>query len=194
MTTESQATVDIRRRVRRRLYYALYRRRFTVLIGVIAIVVGLGFLIVRGIMESSVPALGIAPVPVSVQELAPQGNSLPLILNEKNGPRQLVIRELESTEARVIAREQGIQLQGEQPRAYDLMRDLIQQVGARVEHVLLAEADQNQYGARIVLSAGGEQRTLRAKAADGVALAIKTGAPIFVESTVLERFGGRTNR
>jgi bifunctional DNase/RNase len=194
MTTESQATVDIRRRVRRRLYYALYQRRFTVLIAVLAVVGGLGFLIVRGIMEASVPALGIAPVPVTVQELAPQGNSLPLVLNEKNGSRQLIIRELESTEARVIAREQGIQLQGEQPRAYDLMRDLIQQVGARVEHVLLAEADQNQFGARIVLSAGGEQRTLRAKAADGVALAVKTGAPIFVESTVLERWGGRTNR
>jgi bifunctional DNase/RNase len=182
------------RRVRRRILFALYQKRFTVLIGGVAMIAALGFFVVRNIVESSVPAVGAAPIAVSVQDLAPQGNSLPLVLNEKNGTRQLIIRDLESTEARVIAREQGIVLQGEQPRAYDLMRDLIQQTGARVDHVLVIEAERDQFTGRIVVSMGAETRSIRARPADAVALAVKTGAPIYVESAVLDRFGGRTNR
>jgi bifunctional DNase/RNase len=183
----------ILRRIRTRLFLALYQNRFKVLVGAVAVIAGLGFFVVRNASESSISALGAAPIAMSVQDLAPQGNTLPLVLTEKNGTRQLIIRDLESTEARVIAREQGMVLQGEQPRAYDLMRDLIQQTGARVDHVMVIEADREQFTGRIVVSVGAETRSIRAKPADAVALAVKTGAPIYVENAVLDRFGGRTN-
>jgi bifunctional DNase/RNase len=183
----------ILRRVRRRLVYALYEKRVTVLVVSVTILAALAFVIVRAINEASIPSGGMFPIAVSVQDLAPQGNSLPLVLNEKNGTRQLIIRDMESTEARVIAREQGVVLQGEQPRAYDLMRELIQQIGGRVDHVLMVEAEREQFAGRIVVSMGSDTRAIRARPADAVALAIKTGAPIYVENAVLDRFG-RSNR
>jgi len=177
-------------RVRTRILYAIYAKRVTVLLAGVAILAALAFIAVRAITEASIPSGGISPIAVSVQDLAPQGNTLPLVLNEKNGTRQLIIRNLESTEARVIAREQGVVLQGEQPGAYDLMRELIQQIGGRVDHVLMVEAEREQFAGRIVVSTGSETRSIRARPADAVALALKTGAPIYVENTVLDRFGG----
>jgi bifunctional DNase/RNase len=179
------------RRVWQRLALALYRRRWNALAVAALILIGGAFLIVRAVFETPAAALGVAPIAVRVQELQPQGNTLPLVLIEKAGPRQLVIRELESTEARVIARQQGMNLQGEQPRAYDLMRDLVQHMGGRVDHVILAEGERAYIG-RIVVSAGGDLRVIQAKPADAVTLALKSDAPIFVENAILDRFGVRS--
>jgi len=179
------------RRVWQRLALALYRRRWNALAVAALILIGGAFLIVRAVFETPAAALGVAPIAVRVQELQPQGNTLPLVLIEKAGPRQLVIRELESTEARVIARQQGMNLQGEQPRAYDLMRDLVQHMGGRVDHVILAEGERAYIG-RIVVSAGGDLRIIQAKPADAVTLALKSDAPIFVENAILDRFGVRS--
>jgi bifunctional DNase/RNase len=179
------------RRIYRRLFLALYQRRVTLIGALVAVVIGAGFVAYRGIADAPPAGLGVLPIAMSVQELQPLGNSLPLILVEKNGSRQLIIRDLESTEARVIAQQQGLAIQGEQPRAYDLMRELLQQVGGRVDQVILTEAERDQVIGRIVVSAAAETRTIRAKPADAVALALKTGAPIYVENAVLERFGAR---
>jgi bifunctional DNase/RNase len=182
------------RRVRKRLVYALFRHRWRILAGLAVVVGALGFLLVRGLIGAPAAALGVLPIAVSVQHLEPRGNTLPLILVEKGGSRQIVIRDLDSTEARVIARQQGMTFEGEQPQAYDLMRDLLQQVGGRVEHVVVDDGDRGQYVGRIVVSAGGETRAIRAKPADAVALALKTGAPIFVENAALDHSGVQGSR
>jgi bifunctional DNase/RNase len=181
-------------RVQKRLVVALYQKRLTVALGGVAVVALLAFVGMRALADAYVPSGGVAPIRVDVQELAPQGNTLPLVLTEKNGSRQLVIRELESAEARVIARLQGIQIQGEQPRMYDLMSDLILQIGGRIDHVLMVDAERDQIQARISVSTGSDTRTVRARPSDGVALAMKTNAPIYVEQAVLERYGGRASR
>jgi bifunctional DNase/RNase len=195
MTSQEQPrpglTGYVLRRIQHRLVYAIYQKRSTVLLATVLVIAAIAFVSVRGASEAWTPTGGVAPIRVDVQALAPQGNTLPLVLTEKNGSRQLVIRDMESAEARAIARFQGIQIQGEQPRAYDLMGDLILQVGARVDHVLMVEAERDQFHARIVVSMGSDTRTVRARPADAVALALKTGAPIFVENAVLDRFGGR---
>jgi bifunctional DNase/RNase len=184
----------ISRRIRKRLVYAVFRHRWNFLVGVLVVVGGIGYLVVRGLLESPSAALGVLNVAVSVQRLEPQGNTLPLILVERDGPRQLIIRDLDSTEARVIARQQGIVIEGEQPQAYDLMRDLLQQIGGHVDQVIVADGDRGTYIGRIVVSAGGEPRIIRAKPSDAVALALKTGAPIYVESVVMDRSGTQRGR
>jgi bifunctional DNase/RNase len=175
------------RRVRKRLAFALYQHRWNVL--VVVAVGGAGFFVVHGLTNAPSAEVGVLPIAVNVQQLEPQGDSLPLILIEKDGPRQLIIRDLESTEARVIARQQGIVLEGEQPQAYDLMRELIQQIGGRVDHVIVADGDRGMYSVRIVLSVGGEARTVRAKPADAVALALKIGAPLVLAAEAVNGSG-----
>jgi bifunctional DNase/RNase len=177
------------RRIRGRLLLAVLEHRWNFLLGVVVAVALLAYLVVRGVMDTPSAGVGVSPIAVSVQHLEPQGNSLPLILVERDGARQLVIRELGSTEARVIARQQGIALEGEQPLAYDLMRDLLEQTGGHVDQVIIVDGDRGQFVGRIVVSSGGETRMIRAKTADAVALALKTGAPIFVEGAVLDRAG-----
>jgi bifunctional DNase/RNase len=190
-TSNRNVWLVVWRRVWKRLALALYQRRWNVLIGLVVVLVGGTFLIVRAIFDAPAAAVGVLPIAMNVQDLQPQGNTLPLVLVEKSGSRQLIIRELESTEARVIARQQGMNLQGEQPRAYDLMRDLILQMGGRVDHVILAEGERSYIG-RIVVSSAGDIRIIQAQPADAVTLALKTGAPIFVEDAILERFGRRS--
>jgi bifunctional DNase/RNase len=99
------------------------------------------------------------------------------------------------TEALAIAQKRG-QAQiplDQQPQAYGLMRDTIQQMGGRIDRVLVNDATQNQYLAQIVVSdaQNGEVKVIKARPGDAVALALQAGAPIYVENQVLDRFGNR---
>jgi bifunctional DNase/RNase len=81
-------------------------------------------------LRGEAAVVGVMPIMVSVQQLEPRGETLPLVLKEKGGSRYLSLP-LDSTETRVIARAQGVRVPGEQPQAYDLMRDIISSSGPR---------------------------------------------------------------
>ena len=88
----------------------------------------------------------------------------------------------------MIAREQGFRVQGEQPLAYDLFREIIEQLGGRVDHVIVAAADDGAAATHIVISIdSGDTRIIRARPAGPVTLALKTGARVFVESSRFHR-------
>jgi hypothetical protein len=69
------------------------------------------------------------------------------------------------------------------------MCDAIQQMGGRIDRVIVNDANQREYLAQIVLSNNGESRIVKARPGDAVALALKAGAPIYVEDKVLDRYG-----
>jgi bifunctional DNase/RNase len=118
-------------------------------------------------------------------------SSMTLTLKEKNGPRRISMA-VGTTEALAIARQRGstqIPLD-QQPQAYDLLREAIQEMGGRVDRVIVNDANQREYLAQVVLSnVGGDVKVIRARPGDAIALALKSNAPIFVEDRVLERFG-----
>jgi bifunctional DNase/RNase len=65
-------------------------------------------------------------------------------------------------------------------------------MGGRIDRVLVNDATQREYLAQIVVSEnGGDVRVIKARPGDAVALALQTGAPIFVESQVLDKFGSK---
>jgi bifunctional DNase/RNase len=80
---------------------------------------------------------------------------------------------------------------GDQPQVYELVREVVQQLGGRVDHVIVSEAAAGMYAAQVVVSMRGDVRVLRAKATDAAALALITGAPIYVESSLFEPNGAR---
>jgi bifunctional DNase/RNase len=96
-----------------------------------------------------------------------------------------------STEALAIAQQRGnTQIPpDQQPQAYSLMRDAIQQMGGRVDRVIVNDATQNQYLAQIVVDSSGDTKVIKARPGDAVALALQAKAPIYVEDKVLDRFG-----
>jgi uncharacterized protein len=179
-------------RVFQRLLYGMYRQRIPLLV-VLLIVASAGtyyFWLGKTNLPTEAAAAGTAPVEVTVQDLQGQLPNVTLTLKEKTGNRRISMA-IGSTEALAIARQRGnTQIPpDQQPQAYDLMRDAVQQLGGRIDRVIVNDATQSQYLAQIVLSNNGDVRVVKARPGDAVALALKAGAPIFVEDKVLEKFG-----
>jgi uncharacterized protein len=183
--------VKVWRRILQRLLYALFfRARVPVLVALVLTLGGAEYLYLRNSLATPVTAEGVFPIEVTVQPIQVQGSNATLTLKEKNGNRRIAMS-VGGAEAVTIARERGprLQVQGDAPRAYDLMRDVIQQVGGHVDRVVINEGNQTQYLAQVIVSNGGETKIVSARPGDAVALAVKTGAPIFVEDKILEQFG-----
>jgi bifunctional DNase/RNase len=179
-------------RVLQRLLYALYRQRVPLLV-VLLICASAGTYYLwlgRTNLPNEAAAAGTAPVEVMVTDLQGSVNNATLTLKEKNGSRRISMA-VGSTEALAIARQRGsTQIPpDQQPQAYDLMRDAISQMGGRIDRVVVNDATQREYLAQIVLSNNGDVKVVKARPGDAIALALKSGAPIFVENQVLDRFG-----
>jgi bifunctional DNase/RNase len=193
--------VTILSRVFQRLLYALYRQRIPVLLIVlISVVAGTYYLwLGRTNLPNEAAAAGSAPVEVSVQDLQGQVTQQGILrgtltLKEKNGNRRIAMA-IGSTETLAIARQRGnTQIApDQQPQAYDLLRDTISQLGGRIDRVIVNDVTRDEFLAVVVVSNNGEARIVKARPGDAVALALKAGAPIFVEDKVLDRAGSRSS-
>jgi hypothetical protein len=191
--------VTIWTRVIQRLLYALYRQRIVVLLVVlISVSAGTYYLwLARTNLPNEATAAGTAPVEVSVQDLQGQVSQQGILrgtltLKEKNGNRRIAMA-VGSTETLSILRARGNNqiTRDQEPQAYDLMRDAITQLGGRIDRVIVNDVNATEYLAVIVVSNNGESRVVKARPGDAVALALKAGAPIFVEDKVLEKAGTR---
>jgi bifunctional DNase/RNase len=72
------------------------------------------------------------------------------------------------------------------PMTHDLMKDLLDELGATVERVTVTELRDATFFAEIVLSNAGTVHSVSARPSDAVALAIRAGAPVYAEEGVLE--------
>lgn len=171
---------------------ALYRARVSVLL---VLVVSLGaaeYMYWRNSLVGEASAAGVFPVEVTVQPIKIQNNGLTLTLKEKNGDRRISMN-IGGAEAMVIAHERGPRVPGDVPQAYDLTRDVVDQLGGKVDHVIINDANSSTYFAQVVVNVDGATRSVDAKPGDAVALALKTSAPIFVEDHVLEQYGTKSS-
>jgi bifunctional DNase/RNase len=184
-------------RIFQRLLFALYRQRIAVmLVLVIGLAAGGYYLyLLRSNLPNEAAAAGAAPVEVTVQDLQGQVSNQGIIsgtltLKEKNGNRRISMA-VGSTETLAIARQRGnAQIApDQQPQAYDLMRDTITQMGGRIDRVIVNDATQREYLAQVVVSNNGDTRVIKARPGDAIALALRAGAPIFVEDKVLDKYG-----
>ncbi len=179
-------------RVFQRLLYALYKQRIPVLlILLISATAGTYYLWLNTTnLPNEAAAAGTAPIEVTVTDLQGAANNATLTLKEKNGNRRISMA-VGLTEALAIAQKRGnAQIPpDQQPQAYSLMRDTVQQMGGRIDRVLVNDATQREYLAQVVVSNGGDVKVVKARPGDAVALALMSGAPIFVENQVLDRFG-----
>jgi uncharacterized protein len=75
------------------------------------------------------------------------------------------------------------------PMTHDLMKNLLDEVGAQVERITVTELREGTFFAEIILSAQGEVRTVSSRPSDAIALAIRIGSPIYADEEVLEEAG-----
>ncbi len=110
-----------------------------------------------------------------------------VILREKDTDRYLPIW-IGPAEADAIAvRLQDVSVS--RPLTHDLLRSLIEQLGARVSHIVVCDLSNDTYFARIVLEVNGQTLEVDSRPSDAIALAVRVEVPIYAEDTVLDRAG-----
>ncbi|WP_334144104.1 bifunctional nuclease family protein [Rhabdothermincola sp.] len=75
------------------------------------------------------------------------------------------------------------------PMTHDLMKDLLDELGATVERIVITELSEGTFFAEIHLSVGGVAHRVSSRPSDAIALALRAGCPIFAEEAVLAEAG-----
>ena len=107
-----------------------------------------------------------------------------VILRDKEGQRVLPIW-VGIFEANAIAL-QIENISTPRPMTHDLLRNVIQDLKASVQKVVVCDLQENTFYALIYLALDGDTVAIDARPSDAIALALRTRAPIFVEDTVLD--------
>ncbi len=110
-----------------------------------------------------------------------------VILKEKDADRYLPIW-IGPSEADAIA----VKLQDvtvPRPLTHDLLRSVIDSLGASINSIIVSELKNDTFYAKIVLNVDGGQMEVDSRPSDALALAVRAGAPIYAEETVLDKAG-----
>ncbi|HSA58098.1 MAG TPA: bifunctional nuclease family protein [bacterium] len=73
------------------------------------------------------------------------------------------------------------------PMTHDLMKNILHTLDVRVARVEVNDLADNTFYARIYLAAGGKEHVIDSRPSDAIALALRAGAPIFVDRKVIEK-------
>ncbi|HYU36218.1 MAG TPA: bifunctional nuclease family protein [Thermoanaerobaculia bacterium] len=73
------------------------------------------------------------------------------------------------------------------PMTHDLLRLVLEQLGAAVEKIVISDLRESTFFALIHLRQGAQSVTVDARPSDAIALALRTEAPIFVLRSVLDK-------
>jgi bifunctional DNase/RNase len=119
--------------------------------------------------------------------LSPASWQQVVILEEETTERYLPIW-IGPAEANAI----GVKLQGTavpRPLTHDLLQSVIEALGAAVDRIVITDLEDDTFYAKIVLNVNGDRVEVDCRPSDGLALAVRVGAPIFAEESVLDEAG-----
>jgi bifunctional DNase/RNase len=131
----------------------------------------------------------MAVIEVKINGLAvdAQAKSHVVILKEKEGERVLPIW-IGPAEAQAIARELAGQ-RFPRPLTHDLLATIVEGLKAKVTRVVIADLRDNTFFAHLVIEKDGEVVAIDARPSDSIAVALRTGADIFVNEKLLAEPG-----
>jgi len=110
-----------------------------------------------------------------------------VILKEKGTNRYLPIW-IGPAEADAIAvKLQNVELS--RPLTHDLLQSVISTLGATVDYIVVSGLKEDTFYARLALSVDGVKLDIDSRPSDALALAVRVGAPIYAEESVLEKAG-----
>ena len=107
-----------------------------------------------------------------------------IILRDQEGQRVLPIW-VGVFEANAIAL-QIENVQTPRPMTHDLLKNIIDDLSAQVERIVVTELKENTFYALIHLRTNGHSIEVDARPSDAIALALRTRSPIFVEEAVIQ--------
>jgi bifunctional DNase/RNase len=107
-----------------------------------------------------------------------------IILRDKAGDRVLPIW-VGIFEANAIALQME-NITTPRPMTHDLLRNVINDLRAAVQKVVVSDLRENTFYALIYVTTNGDTLAIDARPSDAIALALRTRAPIFVEEAVID--------
>ena len=117
----------------------------------------------------------------------PSNNPL-LLLQETSGNRRTLPISIGPAEAQAIAfAQQGVETP--RPMTHDLMKDILEELGARVECIVITELRERTFYAELRIIIGTARHTVSARPSDAVALAVRANCPIYAEEELLDAEG-----
>ena len=117
--------------------------------------------------------------------LDPLSNMPMIVLRDEEDKRSLSIW-VGLPEANAIALELE-KIATPRPMTHDLIKNILESVDAKVEKIVVNDLRDNTFFALIHLRLGEEEITVDSRPSDAIALALRVGAPIFVDDDVVRR-------
>ena len=109
-----------------------------------------------------------------------------IVLKEKGGDRQfpIVIGFLEASSIKMKLSN----IDPPRPMTHDLLVSTLEAIGARVEKLLIDKLVNNTFHAKLFVSSNGSKSvSIDSRPSDGIAIAVRSGADIFVDEEVLKK-------
>jgi uncharacterized protein len=117
-----------------------------------------------------------------------QSNTPVLLLQETEGEGRTLPIFIGTPEATAIAYAlQGVNMP--RPMTHDLLRDLLGALDVEVERVLITELRSSTYFAELQLRHGERRTTVSSRPSDAVAVAVRTGSPLYVSDQLMDDEG-----
>ncbi len=83
----------------------------------------------------------------------------------------------------------SLQLQGVQvarPLTHDLLKGIIDKMGATISHIMVTKLTNETFFAHIVMDVDGKSVEIDSRPSDAIALAVRVKAPLFIAEEVME--------
>jgi len=111
-----------------------------------------------------------------------------LLLRELAEPSRLVPIFIGAPEATAIALALD-QIQTPRPMTHDLIREIFDELGVDVEKVVVTDLSDKTFFAELHIVANGERHTISTRPSDAIAIAARTGTPIYMAEPVIDEVG-----
>lgn len=124
---------------------------------------------------------------VGLSSAPSMGGAYGLLLKESYGSRRLLIV-IGVFEAHAI----NIALEGiepPRPMTHDLLQNVIRDLGAELQEVFIDEVVDKTFYAKLILNVANLTLEVDSRPSDAIALAVRTGSPVYVNETVLDEHG-----
>lgn len=106
-----------------------------------------------------------------------------IFLREREGTREFPIVIGDPEAAAIDRRLKGYKRA--RPMTHDLLADVIQQLGAELEKIVINDLKNHTFYAKLVLRSNGEVIEVDSRPSDAIALGVASETPIFVSEHVL---------
>ena len=110
-----------------------------------------------------------------------------VLLREEDGVRYLPIW-IGAVEASAIAfQQQGVK--PARPLTHDLLKNVLDELTTSLDRIVVTEVRDRTYYAELYLVNAAGTHTVSSRPSDAIALAVRTGTPIFAEESLLDEVG-----